>query len=239
MTASIAHLVADLSANPRPVLCLDTCDFLDVVRQFAEADKEANLYAAQAFRRALDALTSDPGRFQVVVTYLVVHEWSQNLDEARTKVDSHLVETARRVDRIAEACSLGRVSNPPAILSMSKLNLATALAALAEDLLNRSIVLGKDAACIERALDRVMDRRRPSHKREIKDSIHWEHYLELSRRLALAGHAEGRFFVSGNKADFWVNPGRPALHPDLEREADAAGLRFFGRLDLALRELGV
>jgi hypothetical protein len=31
----------------------------------------------------------------------------------------------------------------------------------------------------------------------------------------------------------------PVIHPDLEAEAHAAGLRFFGRLDEALRSLGI
>ena len=84
-----------------------------------------------------------------------------------------------------------------------------------------------------------MERRRPSHKNEIKDSIHWEHYLEFSRRLeSLPGTLHDRLFVSANKADFWANRETPVLHPDLETEALEASLQFFGRLDHALRFAG-
>ena len=41
-----------------------------------------------------------------------------------------------------------------------------------------------------RAIDRVKQKRRPSHKKEIKDSIHLEHYLEISRQLHAAGYTQ-------------------------------------------------
>jgi len=52
-------------------------------------------------------------------------------------------------------------------------------------------------------------------------------------------------FVSANKNDFWAEPEKgkkgktPTIHPDLNVEADAAGLQFFGKLDLGLLRLGV
>jgi len=229
-----------LVANPRPVLCLDTCDFLDVVRSFADPDpKEANLFHAQSFRKALQELTTRPDRFQTVITYLVRHEWGQNIGEARNKVGHHLGEIDRRIDRIAEACGLGKIPAPTLSSRLVALPLTTSLIALAEGLMSQAIVIEKDVACVERALERVMDRRRPSHKKEIKDSIHWEHYLELSRRLGAAGHAQDRIFVSANKADFWADRNTQDIHPDLKDEAHASGLQFFGRMNLALRALGV
>lgn len=234
---AIAEAVAEIVANGRPILCLDTCDFLDVVRRFADPDP--NLFNARSFRKALEALAVSPDQFQVVATYLVRHEWDQNIKEACEKANQHLEEMDRRIDRIAEACGLGKVAAPSLSPRLADVRLTTSLVALAEKLMSEALVIEKDAGCIERALGRVMDKRRPSHKKEIKDSIHWEHYLELSRLLGAAGHAQGRIFVSANKADFWANRDVPTIHPDLGPEADAAGLWFFGRLDEALRALGI
>jgi hypothetical protein len=237
---SITQAVSRLTTNPTPILCLDTCDFLDVVRSFTAPDlKEANLFHAQSFRKALLELTTQPDRFQVVITYLVRHEWTQNIEEARQKVDRHLLDVNRRLDLIVEACGLVGVPVATVPPRLSSIPLTSGLINLAEGLMNQAIVIEKDVKCVERALERVMDRKRPSHKKEIKDSIHWEHYLELSRALETAGHTQDRLFVSANKADFWVNRDTPAIHPDLEDEAHLAGLRFFGRLDEALRSLGI
>ena len=75
-----------------------------------------------------------------------------------------------------------------------------------------------------------MDRRRPSHKGQIKDSIHLEHYLEFSRQLRQARFSEPIIFVSGSKADVWDGPRQ--LHRNLKDEFDTAGLQCFGRSKL-------
>jgi hypothetical protein len=232
---SIAAAVADLVSNQRPVLLLDTCDFLDVVRGVAEG----HLFHARSFRRVLGVLGLAPNRFQVVITWLVRHEWNQNLDDAHRMVEKHLRDVDERIDEITEACGLGGVPFAYSGPRYSDLPVLQGLVDLAERVMNQAVVLEREVPCVERALSRVLDKRRPSHKKEIKDSIHWEHYLELSRKLGGAGHALPRIFVSANKTDFWFNKDTPVLHPDLKDEADASGLLFFGKLDDALRLLGI
>lgn len=231
---TIEQAVKSLKADQAPVICLDTCDFLDVVRGVAEG----NLFHANSFRVMRDTLGVDSGRFRLLITYLVQHEWDQNKDRGREAVERHLKETANSNRRVAEARKIGGLPASFADDSLFDPTLARRLIELAEDVMNRAIVLERDDSCVARALDRVMSRRRPSHKNEIKDSIHWEHYLELSRRLSQAGHAQLRIFVSANKSDFWFG-NQPSLHPDLDQEASEAGLKFFGRLDEALREMGI
>ena len=226
-------------ARPRPILCIDTCDFLDVVRRFAEPDlKEANLYDADAFRTMLPILIDFPDLLQPVVSYLVRHEWDQNIESVVGRVKDRIEDVDRRIALAAEACKIGNVISPNPIPSFASRSLADGLVALASAVLDRSMVIAKDESCVERALGRVMDRKRPSHKNLIKDSIHWEHYLELSRRLVAAGHSQGRFFVSANKSDFRAGTD-PTIHPDLMDEMLAAGLQFSGRMDVALRKLGL
>ena len=80
-------------------------------------------------------------------------------------------------------------------------------------------------------LDRVKTKTRPSHSGAIKDSIHLEHFLNLSRLLTAAGFAEPRVFVSSNSSDFALDTSKPEdLHTDLVPELSAAGLEFFGSL---------
>jgi len=117
--------------------------------------------------------------------------------------------------------------------------LALSLVELAEDVMSRALVLETDDLCVAHAPDRIMSGRRPSHKNEIKDSIHWGLYLEPSRRLVEVGHARDRIFVGANKSGFWDDKNTPSLHPGLLDGADTAGLKFLGKLDDALRVLGV
>ncbi len=233
--STILEAVAEVAASQKPVLCLDTCDFLDVVRGTAREGPSQ----ARAFRKAADVLAADPDRLQVIITYLVRHEWAQNIAEVRDELSRYLKETDERIGQIIEACGLGGGLAPAAGVGFSGLPLAGELVTLAERLMDQAITIDRDDGCVERALARVMERRRPSHKREIKDSIHWEHSLEFSRRLGGAGHAGRRIFISANKADFWADKHTSRIHPDLDGEANAAGLSFHGKLNDALRELGI
>ena len=230
---TIAEAVADLVFEPRPILCLDTCDFLDVIRSLEE---DGNSQAATV-RRLVDQLISDAKQLQVIITSLVQHEWRQTIEGSIKRASSHLIETDQRIARVVDSCEHAKIAvgRPPA--DYARLPLVQGLVDLAESLMSGAMILAKDDLCIERALSRVMDRRRPSHKGQIKDSIHLEHYLELSRQLSQAHFSQPILFVSANKADFWDGP--PQLHSDLKNEFDNVGLHFFGKLEAALGRLGL
>jgi hypothetical protein len=225
-----------LKADQAPIICLDTCDFLDVVRGVAEG----NLGHAQSFRVILENFDLNASPFRLLITYLTRHEWEQNKDQSRKVVEQFLEVTANSFRRITDARTTGGLATSFVMdEALFEPTIALRLMELSENVMNHAMVLARDDSCVGRALERVMSRRRPSHKNQIKDSIHWEHYLELSRRLKQAGHLPLRIFVSANKSDFWREKDQPSLHPDLEQEATDAGLGFFGRLDSALRKIDV
>ncbi len=233
--AAIAAVTADLLAHPRPVLCLDTCDLLDVIQCVAEG----NARRLEHVRRLVDALDRRPERAQLVVSYLVPVEWAQNqatvLDDVERKtrrVDEDIAEMHRAWQHAGAPLS----SLPP---SYSGAGLPAALAALAGTLLGRAVVLDRDDGCTARALDRVHHKARPSHVGMVKDSIHLEHYLELCRHLHTSVFPERRVFVSSNRADFWEAKNRPDIHPDPASQVAAVGLEFFGSLEAALGSLGI
>ena len=73
-------------------------------------------------------------------------------------------------------------------------------------------------------------KKRPSHKKEIKDSMS----LELSRRLENAAFAPARVFVSSNTNDFAASTTSSFVHPDIQDEFAAVGLEYFTSLRAAL-----
>jgi hypothetical protein len=128
----------------------------------------------------------------------------------------------------------------PAYTDLSASTLVDDLVALSTTLLNQATRIDLDPACINLAVGRVLARRRPSQDGHLKDSIHFEHYLELARRLRAAGFAEECVFVSKNKKDFWSGQ-QPSIHPDLAPEtADTAvRIRFFGSIEAAIGHLNL
>jgi hypothetical protein len=232
---ALAAVALDLVARPRPVLCLDTCDLLDIIQCVAEG-KARRL---EHVRRLLDTLALRPDRVQLVVSYLVPVEWAQN----QATVVADVEHKTRRLDdditeiHLAWQYAGSPLPGPPP--TYAGRGLPAVLAALAGTVLGWAVVLDRDDTCVGRALDRVHTKARPSHGGMVKDSIHLEHYLELCRRLHAGGFPGRRVFVSANKADFWEAKNKADIHPDLEPQLTAVGLEFFGTLEAALGSLGV
>jgi hypothetical protein len=230
----LATVAADLLGRPLPVLCLDTCKLLMAVQCLPQrvAPHVEALYLIR------ESLESDPVGVWVVLTDLVLHEWGQNIVEVQQKAGQFLVRTdedSLLIHDVWEHLGTPLGSSPSAHATTTLVN---DLTALAQEVMARAVVLDSDPVCVQRALDRVLAKRRPSHDGQIKDSIHLEHHLELSRLLHGGGYAQRRVFVSGNRADFW-NGSSPHIHPSIAPDLAAVGLEFFGDLRSAVGSLRI
>jgi hypothetical protein len=234
--APIAALVGRLTGAPKPVLCLDTCDILEIV-QCLDWEKPGTprvVMCIEPARRLLNTLTVNPDRIQIVITELVATEWNQNIAAIRAKAIAFLTRVDEIVGRPYQAARL-RGTALPAYPPLSGSSLVDDLEALSSALLNQAVRLNHYKAQINLALQRVMTKRRPSHDGHIKDSINFEHYLELARRLRAAGFGEDIVFVSKNRKDYWEGD-LPQIHHDLQPEITNPAVRidFFGSLAAAL-----
>jgi len=120
----------------------------------------------------------------------------------------------------------------------SKLSLLADLQATAEMLLDVCWVLERDQACVNAAVQRVFDRRRPSHRREVKDSLHLEHCLDLARRVRQLGFADPILFVSANRNDYGPAVGHQP-HPEMQSEFAAVPMTYHESLGGAIAQLGI
>jgi hypothetical protein len=236
--AVVAQLIA---GRPKPVICLDTCDILEVV-QCLDWEKERtprSVACIEPARRLLTALAVDPDRAQVVITDLVHHEWTQNIGAIEQKAKDFLARIENIVGYPYQAAALaGTVLAVSPSLSAS--TLVADLVTLSTNLLGQAVRLDLGDPQIRLALNRVMSKRRPSHEGHIKDSINFEHYLELARRLRAGGFREDVVFVSKNKKDYW-EPGTTQIHHDLLPEINdpAVQITFAASLAAALGPLGI
>ncbi len=234
---SIADAVDGLTGTPRPVVCLDTCIFLDILRSM----KRENAQILEHVLRILQTVATAPDRLQIVITSLTRIEWTQNHSDVLIKETSQeLSDLDKCISRVhATWDSLGSPL-PNRAPRYHDPSLPQKLKGLAESLLSIAMELDEDADCVRRALDRVKTKTRPSEGGAIKDSIHLEHFLDLSRRLAARGFTEPRVFVSSNTADFSLDRNKADRpHPDLVGDLSTAGLEFFPSLGPALSHIGL
>jgi hypothetical protein len=237
----LAAVAAQVAAAPKPILCLDTCDILEVVQclHYERLGAPRAVGCIESARRLLNALAANPDRVQLVITDLVATEWNQNIAGIRTKAEQHLVQVDEAAVRLYQAAGHSG-THLTAFPALATSTLVADLVTLSQSLLNQAVRLDLDNACIQRALDRVYKKTRPSHEGHVKDSIHLEHYLELVRQLRALHFADHCIFVSGNRRDFWDGE-KPRLHPTLQPDFTnvAVQLQFSGSIDAALGSLRI
>lgn len=240
--ARFTTLVNDLIRTPRPVLCLDTCDLLEIVQclDWENGNNPRGVTCVETAQRLWDTITVNPRRVMLVVTDLVVTEWNQNITAIREKAVAYL----RKIDQIAgypyQAAGFVRTTLP-SYSPLSASTLVHELETLSLALLNQAKRLALARPQQDLAVRRVMNKTRPSHDGHVKDSINLEHYLEFARRLRARSFGEVIVFVSKNRKDYSTGGNASVIHPDLEPELTDPGVRieFHGSLTAALRALRI
>lgn len=232
----IAEVVRAIAASAKPVLAVDTCNFQDLIR--VRVNERVPTADPAEVRVAVELPTLVAARqVHIVLPELVPGEWADHAD-ARER---ELATWVRSVDRGFEWLQAvgAAVGNPhPAVPPAAQLNIAGSLRAVAESLIACGRVLARDPSCVEKALARLTasPKRRPSHEKEIKDSINLEQVLELARLLRSVNFNAPVCWVSSNVVDFAAKGGTK-VHPDLATEFNGPRLDYFVTLQAAVGRL--
>ena len=241
MTISIADALAHIQAQPPvPVILIDTCTFLDLFRvdetptklPFQPSVPHQEIRAAADL---LDLLTALPNAAHLIVPELIPREYADHANTIQTKFGEWTEAHDRNQDWLIEA-SLCVTLALPVPYSVHPHGLAAMLRTLADNLLAKARVLDRDQPCLERAVHRLINKVRPSHRKEMKDSMNVEQCLELSRRLQNVGFPRSRVWVSSNTNDF-AQPSSSLVHTDLQGDFALAGLKYYTSLRAALGHL--
>src|SRR5271157_3087678 len=92
---AIAHVEGVLNAAPKPVICLDTCDILEVVQCLDWEKSGGNTPRAvtcvEPVRRLLNTLTANPNRVQLVA--LIDLALARVMGKHRPSQDGHIKDS--------------------------------------------------------------------------------------------------------------------------------------------------
>src|SRR5215470_7532493 len=130
---------ADLLARPRPVLCLDTCDLLDIIQCVAEG-KARRL---KRIRSLIDTLSGRPDAVQLVVSYLVPIEWAQNHATVLAEVQRKLHQIDLDIADVHVAWSHVTPPLPGPLPGYAAGGLPPALAGMASAVLGLTVALDR------------------------------------------------------------------------------------------------
>jgi hypothetical protein len=163
-----------------PVVFLDTCVLLDIVRaplrNFA-----GNVGAAT---EVLTGANRNPPTIYTVIACPTPTEWGAHIEEAVQDCEN----AVNSVGAVSASCAfvgLPALGPLPAGLA----TLPDRLKALSKNLLDASILLDKDAEALSRAIDRIINARRPTRKggaKEPKTRLFWNTPLASSTHCSWA-----------------------------------------------------
>lgn len=226
----IARLVG-LSA---PILCLDTCSLLDVMRD----PTRDNVYAHEA-KLALRLLELVETKLDLValIAEQVRLEFDEHADAIEQETVQALEKLQHRVERIdAIASAFGGIGKT----DLSYLNShASRARAVANRWIAGATMAPQSPDIPVKALARVNQARTPARKGKdsIKDCVVIETYLDFVGKLRNAGLTTRIVFASSNTKDYRGEPG-PHLKADLAAEFAGLNMEYAPNLGAAARLLG-
>ena len=190
---TIAQAVANLTANPRPALFLDTCALLDIV-----GAPLRNLTATVRAGLELRTLTGI-GTIQLFVQDIVPREWTDNLPSARKDGEDGILAFTATWEL---AHDLGQ--RAPPLPALSPGTLIDELEKLSKELLDAAEVIERDHHGMSLAIDRVAAKLKPTSgksKGHVKDSHILCHALRLSRLLTASAYLRRRIYSAASRRE--------------------------------------
>ena len=223
---SISAAVARIQLAVAPVVLLDSCVLLDIVR--APLRNTADI--VEAASELLTGSKRTPPSVYLFVGCPTPKEWADHIDEvvADCRIAVHCVDAVSRAWHF-----LGVPGYPT--LPRGGEKLPDRLKTLSEQLLNSSSVLDKDAEALSRAIDRIINARKPARKggQGAKDATILEHAIRLADALIARGVATRHVFVSSNTKDF-ADGNTTSAHPDIQPDIDRRDIHYSVSLTAAV-----
>jgi hypothetical protein len=223
---TIAEAQIQIQADNRPVLFLDTCIYLDIIRA---TDRCLDGCVRSAWE-LLGLLTAVPPQCVLVAASMIPTEWKDNAQKVRDEINGKLKKIQDQAGMFHEACSTLGISLTFGRPVYSSIALIERLHDLSKELLDRSIELEMNATIWKCGGDRHVSKLPPG---EFKDCVIVEECLELTRQLRENGFASRCVFCTANMKDYGESGGKK-LHPTLAAEFAKIDLSFTSDLPWAV-----
>jgi len=228
---TIEAVLDDLARETNPILLVDTCSLLDVIRSpCRNAVTEHLLKAVLRVEEAVDA-----GRLALCAAAVTRDEWARNVEQVVLEVER---EQRRIDDGIVRFVAAARLAGRSAESreGVGILEVPARVHASSERLLRKTTLIAASDEIKTAAFKRLYEGTPPARRGSdgVGDCTIFETLLALGRGL---DHARVKVFLTSNTKDFADDDG--AVHPKLFSEVEAIGARIVFDWGWAAKELGI
>lgn len=190
---------AIISAN-KSILLSDTCSLLDVFR--AQYRANVNISHVIGFTKILKLM--DSGSIKSVISYTVKDEFLNNEALVSVELEKTINKLIQNNERFINILQMMGISYEFHLSGIENTQLVQTIKNGLKKFINNSIILDKNSSAVSNALLRFEKNEAPSssNKKEMKDCLIIDHYLQLSEQLRKNGFAENIFFITSNSTDY-------------------------------------
>lgn len=227
--------IGDLVTLGAPVLCVDTCTLLDVIRDITrETVRLADASAGLALLSAAETNTD----LVVLMADQVAIELAANLADVEQEAEDKLARfrtTAQRIHDVATA--YGASGSLHTVHLYGHVGRARLVLGRWETIARK---VPSNPGVAGRALARVNAPRTPARKgkESMKDCVVIEAYLEAAQQLRTAGHRAPIVFASSNTKEYHA-PNTSHLPADIASDLGAVAMDYAPNFGAAKHFLGV
>lgn len=243
---SMLELADHVIEKDLPLLFLDTCALLDIIRAPFRHDKAED--AIQTISGAVQ-LVDRQDEFVLAISSIISDEFHANRSKVAGELTKHcrsLIDGMTMIDGLLAILGLQahRLSPDDSMLKFESrlgelmLKLESRLGKLADQLLANAMKFDQEDAIKLKAFDRLAARIPPGHRGDQgKDCLVFEELLEFSRLAREKNHRGKIVFCTSNTKDYCTF--RSDAHPEIVSELDPVNVTFTTKLSWAFDELNL
>lgn len=225
MSINYAEACAAICASPAPLLYIDTCILLDVIR--APVRETVNSDTPKIALSLQDKSRITPKNLWLITSETVQAEWQENIDGVIEEVEREILRLeSRRAHFLSAAKAVTNMSYQRGQVE-SSIDLAVQLKNLSQRLLDACVIISPEDTHILGAMNRIKKNIPPARrgKSEPKDCEIYELFLGLCRDLRARGIADIFVFSSSNVKEYG-----PENSGGIHSELNCTGAKYASNL---------
>ena len=218
-----------ISNSSAPVLFIDTCIFLDILRSTFRDNIHVDAIAAAL--SLIKMSESDPTKVWLLTNETVHAEWGDNIVNVKQELEKEVKALERTREKLVIAANVILKIEHTYGQKMTSINLHGHLENLSRNLLSHCLITEQDYNHCAMGMQRSIKCLPPAKKgkSEPKDCVIFEAFLDVSEKVRKLGYRKEIYFVTSNSNDYGK-----ANNPFIIEELKRIGATLIDNLPWAL-----